>query len=62
MMSQLPWLFLSEILVTAMIWVFIVEFNEGFSRPKDLEDIIRQSILAKARANQPLDNTPPDET
>lgn len=38
-------IFLSEIFILAIIWMFIVEFNENFDNKKNLEDISFQKIL-----------------
>ena len=46
-MDTYVWLFVSEIFILIMIWVFILEFNEGFGREEDLERIVYENMLAK---------------
>jgi hypothetical protein len=45
MIDSVTWIFFSELLVVAMLWVFILEFNSGFNNQEDLEKIITYKIL-----------------
>lgn len=47
MIDSVTWIFFSELLIVAMLWVFILEFNNGFSRQEDLEKIITHKILTQ---------------
>lgn len=46
-MSHVLWLFLIEVISLAMTWIFIIELNDCFSQPANIEEMIHRSVLAK---------------
>ena len=46
-MGYTAWVFLSEVLAVIMLWVFLLEFSDNFSRQDELERLACERMLRR---------------